>query len=137
MEKTIAKIIWAVLFLVCAGMGLVPEPHGAVSVLMILLGILFFLPPGYLLVKSWLDKDRKNLVFLLWMSILSLSLSFVLMIANFMSVLAPVWVGNTLYWTLAVVGTPMACLQNPYVSLFIWAILLFASLEGLKEAKKK
>ncbi len=136
MEKTIVKIIWAILFLVCGGMGLTPEPTGAVSVLMVVLGVLFFLPPVYLLVKGWMDKDRKTLGFLRLTSILSLSVSFVLMIANFLCVLAPEWVGNLLYWTLAVVGTPMACLQNPYVSLFLWAALLFASLEGLKESKK-
>ncbi len=136
MEKTIVKIIWAILFLVCGGMGLTPEPTGAVSVLMVVLGVLFFLPPVYLLVKGWMDKDRKTLGFLRLTSILSLNVSFVLMIANFLCVLAPEWVGNLLYWTLAVVGTPMACLQNPYVSLFLWAALLFASLEGLKESKK-
>ncbi len=137
MEKTIAKIIWVILFLVCGGMGLTPEPQGAVSILMIFLGILFFLPPGYLLVKGWMDKDQKTLKLLRNISLLSLGLSFGLMLANFLCVLAPQWMGDALYWTLAVVGVPMACLQNSYVSLFLWAVLLWASLEGLKEAKKK
>ncbi len=137
MEKTIVKIVWGLLFLVCAGMGLIPEPQGAVSALMILLGILFFAPPGYLLVRGWMDRDTGLLKLLRNLSLLSLAVSFLLMVANFLCVLAPDWVGSLLYWTLAVAGTPMACLQNPYISLLLWAILLFSSLEGLKEAKKK
>ncbi len=136
MEKTIVKIIWAVIGAVCAGMSLVPQPEGAVSILMVILGILFFLPPAYLLVKGWMDKDTGTLKLLRLLSSLSLGLSFLLMLLNFLLVLAPEWVGSALYWTLAVVGVPMACLQNPYVSLFLWAVLLFAALEGLKEAKK-
>ncbi len=136
MEKTIWKFVWGTMFALCACLGLIPEPEGAMSVLMMVLGALFFLPPAALLVQGWKEKDTKTLNLLAWLSAASLALSFVLMVANFLCVLAPEWVGNLLYWTLAVVGTPIACLQNPYVSLLLWAILLFASLEGRKEAKK-
>ncbi len=137
MNKTILKIFWAFAFLVCALLGLIlQQPEGAVSVLLVVLGVAFFVPPFLLLYQSIKDKDLQSLKLLRRLSILSLSLSAGLMVANFLCVLAPDWVGNVLYWTLAVVGTPMPCLQSAYVSLFAWAILLFSSMEGLKEAKK-
>ncbi len=130
------KILWAGMFIVCAVLGFVSQPDTASSIIMKILGLLFFLPPALLLAESWKTRCVSELKRLRLVAILSLSVSFVLMIANFLSVLGPEWLGDVLYWTLAVVGTPMACLQGPVVSLLAWAVLLFAAMEGLKEAKK-
>ncbi len=139
-EKNTARVLlwlgWAFLFLVCAVLGCIPEQDEVGKILLIVFGSIFFVPPAILLVLAWKNKDTKDLKRLRMISMISLSASFILMVANFLSVLAPQWVGDVLYWTLAVVGTPMACLQNAYVSLLLWAVLLFAAMEGLKEAKK-
>ncbi len=137
MNKTILYIAWAGLFIVCATLGFIPEPEGFTLVMMIFLGLCFFLPPYFLLWKGYQEKDRTGLQRIRLLALVSLGLSFVLMVANLLSVLAPTWVGNVLYWALVILATPMMCSRIAMLSLLLWAGLLFGSLELLHILKKE
>ncbi len=137
MDKTILKALWAGLFIICAVLGFLPEPEGITEALMILLAIVFFVPPALLLWKAWQTRDSKTLRLLRLLSLLSLCGSLVLMVANLLSVLAPTWVGNVLYWALVILGTPMMCSRLAMGSLLAWAVVLFASMELLGKLKKE
>ena len=60
-------------------------------------------------------------------AIASLSLTLILLVANFLAVGAPEQTGLALNDILILVSAPMVCGQNWLVSLFLWACLLFAS----------
>ena len=45
MQKKTLFILWAALYAVCAGLGFIPAPAGALRLLMILLAIACFVPP--------------------------------------------------------------------------------------------
>ena len=47
MNKKLSFTIWGVLFAVCAALGFVPQPEGALKVLMVILALGFFGLGGY------------------------------------------------------------------------------------------
>ena len=44
MKKQALFGLWAGLFIVCAGLGFIPEPEGSVQILLTILSLLLFLP---------------------------------------------------------------------------------------------
>ena len=117
-------LVWLYLFLFCCIIGFIPQPTGFVKVLMILIGIAFFVP-GALLLRQGGQKTRKWVKLI---SVLSLVLTTLGIILNFTSVLmAPVW-GGVFYILMGIVSTPMLCTQIWALSLFGWACLLTAGL---------
>ena len=135
-DKSILKALWAGMFLLCMLLGFVPEPTGANHWLLLGFGILFFLPPALLLFQGWKQRDRKLLKQLCRLSLISLSVTLVLIVANMLSLLASEAVGNFLYFLLVVCSTPMICCQYWFVSLAAWAILLWCSFIFLRDMKK-
>ncbi len=131
------KAVWAGMFLLCAVLGFLPSEETALTVLFTFLAVLFFLPPCILLKKAWAEKNVKELSFIKTLSLISLVTTFVLMIANLLSVLAPTWVGDVLNGLLVILGAPMMCCRVPMVTLLLWAVLLFTALELLKPPKKE
>ena len=61
-----------------------------------------------------------------------LALTLALILANFMSLMAPEALGNMLYILLTIVSAPMVCGQYWVLSLFLWACLMISSLRILK-----
>lgn len=135
-DKGILKALWVGMFLLCALLGFVPQPEGSNRILLLIFGILFFLPPALLLWQSYRDADRKHLLLVRNLSILSLSATVFLLFCNILSMLAPEVVGNLLYYLLVVVSTPMICCGYWALSLLLWAALLWGSLLCLKNPKK-
>ena len=135
-DKGILKAIWAGMFFLCALLGFVPKPEEGNRWLLVVFGILFFLPPMLLLIQCRRTKDRKGLALLRNLSVLSLLSTVVLLAANILSMLAPQFVGDVLHGILVIVSTPMVCCQYWAVSLFLWAALLWGSLFSLKPPKK-
>lgn len=119
---------WGGLFVLCAALGFIPEPEGLLKAVMVLLAALFFLPAAVLLYRGIRHEDRKTVCRVRNLSALSLGLTLLVLIANFLSVMAPETVGNLLYYLLIVVSSPMVCSQYWAVSLFIWACLLFTAI---------
>ena len=135
-DKGILKALWAAMFFMCALLGFVPEQEGFNRWLLFFIALLFFVPPALLLWQCRQTKDRKTLRLILFLSVASLLLTTVLMVINYLSVLLPEAVGNVVNWILVVVSTPAFCSHMWFVSLFLWAVILWCSIIFLQECKK-
>ena len=120
--------LWGGMFILCAGLGFIPEPTGFLRWMMTGLSLLFFLPPFLLLGSG--DRERVKLVRNL--SGISLLITLVLIIANFAAFSAPETLGGALYVLLVILSSPMVCSGYWVLSLFLWACLLMASIKKLK-----
>ena len=127
MKSQFLYALWGALFILCAGLGFIPEPAGVLRVLLTGLSILFFLPPAGLVWKGRREKDRMALSLVRNLSIASLSLSVLLIIANFLTVFRSELLGDILHGVLVVVSSPMICSGHWAMSLFFWACLLISS----------
>ena len=130
MNKKTLFVLWGVLFILCAGLGFIPAPAGALKGLMTALSILFFLPPALLLWKA----DRETGLLIRNLSMLSLGVTMVTLILNFVMAVSSEFLGNVLHYILVIVSAPMICSGYWVLSLFLWASLLMVSLK--KTGKK-
>ena len=133
MKKSVLLSFWAAAFVLCAGLGFLPEPSGAVAAVMTLLSVLFFVPPFVLLRQSDRNGDRETAALIRNLSALSLLVTVVVLALNFVSVLGGEFVGNMLYYLLVIVSSPMICCRYWVLSLFLWACLLTWSRKLLKK----
>ena len=129
MKNRFLYALWGALFILCAGLGFIPESDGALTLLRTGLSILFFLPPALLIWKARQERNRAALLLVRNLSIVSLSLSVALIIANFLTVFRSQLLGDILHGILVVVSSPMICSGHWAMSLFLWACLLIASLK--------
>ena len=129
MNKKTIFTLWGVLFILCAGFGFVPAPAGAMKGLMTTLSVLFFLPPVWLLYRA----DRETALLLRNLSLLSLGITLVTLILNFVLAVSSEFLGNVLHYILVIVSVPMICSGYWVLSLFLWACLLMGSLTLLKQ----
>ena len=93
MNRTILYGLWAGLYIVCAGLGFIPEPAGFGKAVLVLMSILFFIPPMVLLYRG----DIRDLKFIRNISIVWLVGTLVLLVGNLLSVLASEAFGTGLY----------------------------------------
>ena len=123
-DKTL-YILWGGLFALCAGLGFLPEASWVTT----LVSIVFFLPPAMLLRRGRTDTVKliRNL------SILSLMLTALLLVVNFLAAVRSEAVGTLVHYLLVVVSSPMVCSGHWAMSLFLWACLLMVSLGKLKK----
>ena len=135
MKKKSLFALWGVLFLVCAGLGFIPEPSGAVRWLLTVLSILFFLPPAVLVYQGRKTGDAHLLALIRNLSALSLGLTALLLIMNFLTAFRSELLGNILHAVLVVVSSPMICSGRWVLSLFLWACLLMSSLSVKQKTK--
>lgn len=133
MNKKILTVLWAGLFIVCAGLGFIPEPEGAVRIVLTVLSLVFFLPPALLLYDAGTRRDKSAVQLIRNLAVLSLGLTLVLLILNFLTVLSSQALGQILHSILTIVSTPMICSGHWAMSLFLWSCLLTASLKQLKK----
>lgn len=136
MTKTTWYTLWGGFFILCAGLGFIPEPAGVLKGLLIVFSIAFFLPPAVLLYNAAKEKDRMTITLIRNLSLASLLLTIAAIVANFLSLMAPQALGNILYVILIIVSSPMMCAQYWVLSLFLWACLLMVSLTLGKGNKK-
>lgn len=132
MNKNLYFALWGGLFVLCAGLGFLPEPTGLVKAVLVLLSAGFFVPPFLLLRDAAKSGHRNTLMLLRNLAVWSLLITAVLLIANFLSVMGGETLGNILYYVLVIVSAPMVCSQYWAVSLFLWACLMIAAQKELK-----
>ena len=137
MNKTAYFTLWGGLFILCAGLAFIPEPDGFLRILMIGLSIAFFIPPALLLYNADKSGDKSTIRLIRNLALWSLALTVLVLIGNFLSLMAPEAVGNILFVVLVIVSTPMICGQYWVLGLFLWACLLMGSLSLLPKKKKK
>ena len=131
MKKSVLYTIWAGLFIICAGLGFIPTAlHGILRVALLLA---FFTPPALLLYQAHKTGDRHTVELIRTLSFLSLLLTLVLLVLNFLSVLASPLLGDILYTILVIVSSPMIVTFAWAPSLFLWACLLMVSRKMLKK----
>ena len=131
MTKNTLFALWGGLFVLCAGLGFLPGSHWSMT----LAAILFFLPPAVLLYRASGEKDRHTLLLIRNLSALSLALSAVLLVVNFLTALASETLGNFVHCLLVIVSSPMICSGHWALSLFGWACLLMVSLKEIRKPR--
>lgn len=129
MKKTALFALWGFLLILCAGLGFIPEPEGALKWLLRILGAACFVPGGMLLYRAVREKDKKILCLIRKVSLISLILTALLLVLNILSVMWSETVGTVLYGLLIIVSSPMVCCGSYALSLFLWACLLTVSLK--------
>ena len=130
-------IIWGVLFALCAGLGFLPEPEGLDKGICMVMAALFFAPPAAIVYRSWKKKDREAIRLVRNLSLGSLALTLIALVANVLTLAAPIWVGDLLYAFLVIVSAPMVCSQVWVVSLVLWAALMWTCILLLGKEKSK
>ena len=129
MKNRILYVLWGALFILCAALGFIPEPAGAGRLLLTLASLLFFLPPAMLIRSAMKTGRRSQLALMRNLSALSLGLTAVLLILNFLTAFRSETLGNILHAVLVIVSSPMICSGHWAMSLFLGACLLITSLK--------
>ena len=133
MYRKILYALWACLFILCAGLGFIPEPEGSLAIVLTLLALLFFLPPAWLLYQSGKHREKHTALLIRNLSLVSLSLTVTVLILNFFTAFASQRLGQILHYVLVIVSSPMICSGHWGMCLFLWACLLTASIKQLKQ----
>ncbi len=129
MKKIVLTIVWAALYAVCVGLGFVSNPTAGEKAVLVALSIGFFVPPYWLYFLGRKEESRKTHLILRLISAIILILTLILLIGNFLSVYFSTEVGLVLYVLLVMFSAPMMCGQYWALSLFLWACLLFLTLQ--------
>ena len=136
MTKRMLYTIWGALFVLCAGLGFIPEPKGTAYWCLFFLSLIFFVPPTILLTKAVKGGDKREVKRIFVLCLCSLVSTLVLLMLNFLSVFATESAGIALHYILTVISSPMICSQHWVVSLFLWGCLLSASAQELWKTRK-
>ena len=129
MKKNALYILWAALFAVCAGLGFIREPAGAVKALCVMLSLAFFVPP-MILVRS---GDVHTLKLVRNLSALALLTAAVLLVLNILSASFSEAVGTILHYVLIIATSPMICSRYWALTLFLWAYVMLDCRKQLKK----
>ena len=128
MKRKTIYALWAVLFILCAAFGFIPEPEGLTATALTLVSVAFFVPPALLLFRA----EKYDVLLIRNLSALSLTLTLTLLIGNFLAAFSSETLGQFLHYVLIIVSCPMICSGHWALSLFLWACLLVASLRQLR-----
>ena len=126
-------ILWAGMYLLCAGLGFLPNPEGAAYWLLFGIGMMFFVPPGVILCQAIRSEDKKQVKAVMRISISWLSVMLVMLVVNFLSISATEAVGTAMYYLLVVMASPMVCSQIWVAPMFAFGCLLTASVQYLRK----
>lgn len=124
--------LWGVMFVLCAALGFVSGPENLTKALLVLAGLCFFVPGFALVAQAKNSGDLHTLALIRNLAALSLSLTALLLMLNFLSVRGSDALGNVLHAVLVIVSAPMMCGQYWVVSLFLWACLMITAWKNLK-----
>lgn len=127
MKKSTLLLIWGILYIICAGLGFIPEPQGMVRAMLFLVSLLFFLPPAVLLYRGKTQGDRDAVRLVRWLSAASLGSTLIGLCGNILAVLGGDELGNIMHILLGLVSAPMFCSNFWAMPLFLWAVLLITS----------
>ena len=129
MKKSTLLLIWGILYIICAGLGFIPEPQGMVRAVLFLVSLLFFLPLAVLLYRGKTQGDRDAVRLVLWLSAASLGLTLIGLCGNILAALGGDALGNIMHILLGLVSAPMFYSNFWVLPLFLWAVLLITSIK--------
>lgn len=127
MKNKLLYALWGFLYIVCYALSHAGSPEVSQTAALTVIGVLFFLPPVWLLVDAIVHNRRRTVLVLRWIGIGSLVLTVIAFMANLSAVTASEMLGNALHEVLLLVSVPLGCMQFSLVSLFLWACLVFGS----------
>lgn len=127
MKKSTLLFIWGICYIICAGLGFIPDPQGAVRAMLFLVSLLFFLPPAVLLYHGKTQGDSRAVRLVRRLSAASLSLTLLGLCGNILAALGGDELGDIMHILLGLVSAPMFCSNFWAVPLFLWAVLLIVS----------
>ncbi len=133
MKNQTLYILWGFGYLLCAGLGFIPNPTGAAYGALFLTGIAFFIPPSILLYRAIRKQDQKLLRWIRGISLGSLIATFAAIVLNIMSYSASAFMGDAMHALLVLVSVPMVCGQVWVVSMFCWACLMYTAWTHVKK----
>ncbi len=126
-QKTLYPI-WGLLYILCVVLGFLEQRNGALDIALIVVSVGFFVPGVLLLIDAYKESDKKALLRLRYISLGSLVLTMVLLMAGIAAARSgSVVLGDVLHYLLAVVSAPMLCSGVWALSIFLWACLFIAS----------
>ena len=137
MTKRNLYIFWAALYVLCAVLGFAPNPKGAEYGFLLVLSLIFFIPPIVLIYKAAKRGDVAELKRIRLISLIWLWLTLVMLALNFLSVSFTATAGNFVYWLLIVASSPMVCGQIWVIPIFLWGCILSASWQEIFKRRKK
>ena len=129
--------VWIAMYILAVLLSLANHVQGAGLILMQIYSVVFFIPGAILAVGGLKARDLRQLKRLRIISALSLGLTLVLLVANFLSVGGSAQLGRILNSFLILVSAPMLICFNWAISLFLWACLLMVTIPGFILPRKK
>ncbi len=135
MRQKLIYLLWLFLYIICVGLGTIQAHIPVLNIFQGVFAVLFYVPPVLLTLEGLKKGQRKYLLQIRGISIASLVLTLVFMIANIASVYATEAVGNTLNQLYILVSAPMHCLPYGFISIFLWASLLMFTFPSIWKEK--
>lgn len=116
---------WGIMYILCVALSLIPEVTGVAWFALLIFSLTFFVPGFLLLYNAFHDGDKKAVLRIRWISLVSLALTLASLVAFILTAaLGSETAVDIAYYVLMVLSAPMLCCQIPVVSLFLWACLL-------------
>ena len=113
--------------ILCIGLGTLEIQSLALQISLAAIGIVFFVPPAILMYDALESRDKKEVLRLRLISIASLVLTVVSLIAFVLTAAVGAEIADLLYDLLNILSCPMLCCQQWLISLFLWGCLLSAT----------
>lgn len=133
MKQKALFVLWGGLFILCAGLGFIPQPEGFLRGLMTAAALGFFLVGWLILYRADKTGDRDSLLLVRNLSLLSLGLTLLLLVFSFLTLNVSQWMGDLVHVILVIVSSPMICSGYWSLSMFLWACLLLTARSYLKK----
>ena len=133
MKQKALFVLWGGLFILCAGLGFIPQPEGFLRGLMTAAALGFFLVGWLILSRADKTGDRDSLLLVRNLSLLSLGLTLLLLVFSFLTLNVSQWMGDLVHVILVIVSSPMICSGYWALSMFLWACLLLTARSYLKK----
>jgi len=136
MREKILYASWGCLYILCVGLGTLPEPEGFGKAVLVGVSLLFFVPGVLLLADAVKSGSKAGLLRVRVICLCSLVLTVIFLIASILTMNASAQVGKVLTELLMLVSAPMFCGQYWFLSLFLWSCLLIGSFPRLWLGKR-
>ena len=125
MSDAVLYALWGGIYALCAGLGFIRERSALGQLALTVLAVAMFVPPLVLSHRAARRGDRRTLALIRNLSGAWLVLCCVLLVGNFLSALAPQWVGNLLHSLLTIVASPLVAGDRWALVIFLWAYVFF------------
>ena len=133
MSYSLLYALWGGMYLLCAGLGFIEETSDLGYALLVLVGMLFFVPPGCIVYKAVKENNKDVLTTVRNLCLLSLGLTLSGLMAAIVSALGSDIMGAVVQAIRVLGSAPMACCRWYIISLFGWSCLLMTTRKYLKK----